>query len=87
MITTMIKELSEPLWPYLLVGIIISVTLSVLNFRYIWWPLNPHQCGVRFSGGSAQIFPALILDNRDKYTIKPGRRFRVPVFASSLCPN
>jgi len=52
---------SEPLWPYLLVGIIISVILSILNFRYVWWPLDPAGVAVGFSGGgSAWIFPALI---------------------------
>jgi hypothetical protein len=52
---------ADPLWPYLLAGILLSAVLSVLNFRYVWWPLDPAGVAVGLSGGgSAWIFPALI---------------------------
>ncbi len=52
---------ADPLWPYLLAGIILSAILSFLNFRYVWWPLDPAGVAVGLGGGgTAWIFPALI---------------------------
>ncbi|MEM2151251.1 MAG: DUF6785 family protein [Candidatus Bathyarchaeia archaeon] len=51
---------AEPVWPYIIVGIILTMVLSFLNFRYVWWPLDP--AGVALSingGGSAWLFPSL----------------------------
>jgi hypothetical protein len=52
---------TEPQWPYLLAGILLMVVLSILNFRFLWWPLDP--AGVALSLGAAGtgwLLPALV---------------------------
>lgn len=52
---------TEPLWPFIVAGIVLSLVLSVLNFRFLWWPLDP--AGVALSLGAAGtgwLFPALV---------------------------
>ena len=51
---------SEPIWPWLLAGILLSAVLSFLNLRYIWWPIDPAgvAMGINYAG-SMPIFPAL----------------------------
>jgi len=51
----------EPIWPYITVGIALSVILSFLNFRFIWWPLDPVGVALALgAGGTGWILPALI---------------------------
>ncbi len=52
---------TPPLWPYILAGIILMLILSFLNFRFLWWPLDP--AGVALSLGAAGtgwLIPALV---------------------------
>jgi len=52
---------SEPFWPYLLAGIILSVVLSFLNFRFAWWPLDPAGvCIALGAGPGGWMLPALV---------------------------
>ena len=52
---------AEPIWPWILAGILLSVVLSFMNFRYLWWPLDPAGVALSINGaGSAWLFPALV---------------------------
>jgi hypothetical protein len=51
----------EPILPWLIAGIALSMILSYLNMRYLWWPLDPTGVCIAINGaGSAWLFPALI---------------------------
>lgn len=52
---------TEPLWPHILGGILLMVVLSVLNFRFLWWPLDPAGVALGFgAAGTGWILPALV---------------------------
>ncbi len=51
----------EPALPWLFGGIAIMVVLSILNFRFIWWPLDPAGVALAINGAETLfLFPALV---------------------------
>jgi len=51
--------ISEPILPHIIAGVILLVVLSVLNFRFIWWPLDPAGVVLTFGTmGTAWVLPA-----------------------------
>jgi hypothetical protein len=54
--------ITEPLAPYLLAGLALIALVSFLNFRFVWWPIDPVGTVVALGGGFATgyILPAFI---------------------------
>jgi len=54
--------ITEPLAPYLLAGFALIALVSFLNFRFVWWPIDPVGTVVALGGGFATgyILPAFI---------------------------
>lgn len=51
----------RPLWPYILIGIALTAILSVLNFRFVWWPLDPAGVAAALgAAGTGWLLPALV---------------------------
>jgi hypothetical protein len=51
----------EPVWPYFLGGIVIVLVLGFLNFRFIWWPLDPVGVAMGLgAAGTGWILPAVV---------------------------
>ena len=64
---------AEPIWPWILAGILLSVVLSFMNFRYLWWPLDPAGGALSINGaGSAWLFPALVGWIVKTLVVRPG---------------
>ncbi|MEM2217091.1 MAG: DUF6785 family protein, partial [Thermofilaceae archaeon] len=54
--------ITEPLAPYLVAGFVLIALVSFLNFRFVWWPLDPVGIVVALGGAFATgyILPAFI---------------------------
>jgi hypothetical protein len=53
--------ISEPLLPYVAAGMILTIVLSVLNFRFVWWPLDPAGVAMALgASGTGWLLPALV---------------------------
>jgi len=54
--------ITEPLAQYLLAGFALIALVSFLNFRFVWWPLDPVGTVIALGGGFATgyILPAFI---------------------------
>ncbi len=53
--------ISEPIYPYILAGIVIVLVLGVLNFRFIWWPIDPAGVALGLgAAGTGWLLPALV---------------------------
>jgi hypothetical protein len=51
----------EPLLPYIAAGFVLIILVSYLNFRFVWWPLDPTGVALAFgAAGTGWILPALI---------------------------
>jgi len=51
----------EPLLPYIAAGFILIILISFLNFRFVWWPLDPTGVALAFgAAGTGWMLPALI---------------------------
>ncbi|MBS7634246.1 hypothetical protein KEJ34_01935 [Candidatus Bathyarchaeota archaeon] len=49
----------EPLWQHIIAGIILMLIVSVLNFKFAWWPLEPAGVAAAFgSSGTGYLLPA-----------------------------
>jgi len=52
---------AEPFWPYVIAGIVLILILSFVNFRFLWWPLDPAGVALALGAGpGGWMFPALI---------------------------
>jgi hypothetical protein len=53
--------LTEPVYPYLLAGIVLVLVLGVLNLRFIWWPIDPAGVALGLgAAGTGWLLPALV---------------------------
>ncbi|MCC6049653.1 MAG: hypothetical protein LM580_03040, partial [Thermofilum sp.] len=51
----------EPLLPYVAAGFVLIILISYLNFRFVWWPLDPTGVALAFgAAGTGWLLPALI---------------------------
>jgi hypothetical protein len=49
----------EPLWQHIIAGVILILIVSVLNFKFAWWPLEPAGVAASFgSSGTGYLLPA-----------------------------
>jgi len=52
---------NEPLWPHIIAGIVLTLVLSVLNFRFLWWPLDPAGVALALgAAGTGWLIPGLL---------------------------
>ncbi|MEM2621106.1 MAG: DUF6785 family protein [Thermofilaceae archaeon] len=53
--------IAEPLLPYIAAGFILILLISFLNFRFVWWPLDPVGVAMAFgASGTGWIIPAFV---------------------------
>jgi len=53
--------ISEPIYPQILAGIVIVLVLGFLNFRFIWWPIDPAGVALGLgAAGTGWIIPAAV---------------------------
>ncbi|MEM1820397.1 MAG: DUF6785 family protein [Thermofilaceae archaeon] len=51
----------EPLLPYIAAGFILIALISYLNFRFVWWPLDPVGVALAFgAAGTGWLIPSFV---------------------------